>query len=345
MISNMFYFSHINSIGGVESFFYNLACKYKEKDIAIYYKTGDPKQIARLMRNVKVVKYSGERIECEKAFFNYTLDIIDKVDAKEYIQIIHADYKMLGMRPNVHPKINRYLGVSNTVCHSFEELTGIPCELVWNPFVPIKPKPVINLISATRLTAEKGKKRMESLAKALDDHGVKYVWMIFTDDVAAIKNPSIIYRAPRLDIIDYVAKADYLVQLSDHEAYCYSVVEAMSVGTQVIVTKCPVFEEIGFKEGKHGFYVDFDMNYIPIDDIVKNAGKKIDYVPLQDQWNDILAPGESHYKEELGDSVVVKVKRNYYDIPLNKEYTRGEVVTIPMSRLENCLNAGVIEFI
>lgn len=346
MISNMFYFANINSIGGVETFFYNLARVYGDShNIVVYYKTGDPHQVARLMRHVQVVKYSGERIKCKKAFFNYTLDILDHVDAEEYIQIIHADFKAQGIKPNTNPRINRYLGVSRVACKSFTELTGIKCELALNPYFRESPRPVLSLISATRLTPEKGKKRMERFAEILDRNGIRYIWMIFTNDKQAIKNPNIIYRNPTLDILDYIAKADYLVQLSDNEAYCYSVVEALCAGTPVIVTKCPVFDEIGVKNGENGFIVDFDLHDIPIDEIVNRAGERVPYTPLADQWNDILVPGESHYKEELGDSVVVRVKRNYHDIPLNKEYTRGEIVAIPISRLENCLNADVIEFV
>ncbi len=83
MAKNIFYFHSINVIGGVESFFYYLAKKYHEKDIAIYYSVGDLEQIRRLRRYVPVFHWhGGQRIQCEKAFFNYaTGDVIDYVDA------------------------------------------------------------------------------------------------------------------------------------------------------------------------------------------------------------------------------------------------------------------------
>lgn len=67
------------------------------------------------------------------------------------------------------------------------------------------------------------------LSKLLDRENIPYIWYIFTDSGAVINNPNIIYMQPRLDIIDYIANADYLVQLSDCEAYCYSVVESLTV--------------------------------------------------------------------------------------------------------------------
>ena len=65
MNTNLFYYKDINSIGGIETFFYNLAQKYGGKyDITILYQTGDPEQIKRLSKLVRVKKYrEGERGE------------------------------------------------------------------------------------------------------------------------------------------------------------------------------------------------------------------------------------------------------------------------------------------
>ena len=60
---------------------------------------------------------------------------------------------------------------------------------------------------------------------------------------------------------DYIAEADYLVQLSSEEAFCYSVVEALEIGTPVIVHPLPVFEELKIKDGKEGYIIPFDMNF------------------------------------------------------------------------------------
>ena len=49
---------------------------------------------------------------------------------------------------------------------------------------------------------------------------------------------------PELDIRDYIADADYLIQLSDTESYAYSIVEAACLGTPIIATKMPVLDEM-----------------------------------------------------------------------------------------------------
>jgi glycosyltransferase involved in cell wall biosynthesis len=173
--TNIFYFDRINKIGGVETFFYEIAKKYCDKDITIFYSFGDLKQIQRLKKLVRVIKYTGQKIKCKKAFFNYNLKPIDNIQAEKYYEIIHANYKDLGVYPNIHAKIDEYIGVSQSVCDAFTELTHLPCTLCYNPITIEKPKKVLYLISATRLTREKGKDRILKLAKALDDAGIPYI--------------------------------------------------------------------------------------------------------------------------------------------------------------------------
>lgn len=349
-MKNIFFFRYINKIGGIETFFYYLAKKYQDWDITIYYFDGDIKQINRLKKYVRVKQYKGEVIECDKAFFNFNLDIIDNVKAKEYIQIAHGDYKSMGIKPNIHPKITKCLGVSNQVCKTYKEVTGYDTELVYNPIEIEKPKKVLNLISATRLTAEKGKNRIEKLAKILDENGIPYLWTIFTDDVNAIDNPNIVYMKPRLDIINYIANADYLVQLSDNEGYCYSVVESLSVGTPVIVTDVPVFKEIGVNN-KNGFILDFDLNNVPIEEIYKGL-PKFEYEPKKDNWADILEKGKSNYKEELKMKVKVRCIREYHDMQQKDEKGKDKFITpnddpfiVSKVRADELVNAGVCEVV
>lgn len=292
-MKNIFYFWNINSIGGVETFFYYLAKKYKDHDITIYYSYGDATQIKRLMKYVRVKKYEGELIKCDKAFFNYNAAIIDNVEAKEYIQMVHSvPETKAGL--NIHPKITRYLGVSKIACENFKNLTGKECELAYNPLEIDKPKKMLKLISATRLTKEKGKERMIRLGNLLDKAGIPYIWLVFTNDTNAIDNPNIIYMKPRLDITNYMNEADFLVQLSDSEAYCYSVVEMLAgCNKPVIVTDLPVYKEIGLNNN-NSIRLDLDFKEIPINKLLKEYN--FSYTPKKDNWSNFLASGKSTYK-------------------------------------------------
>lgn len=157
-MKNIFYFRYLNKIGGIETFFYNLARKYQKNDITIYYDKGDKNQIDRLKKYVRTKKYRGEHIKCDKAFFCFNLDIIENVEAKEYCQILHGDYKAMNILPAMNKKITKYYGVSKLVCDTFKEKTGIEAETLYNPLLIDKPKKILNLISATRLTKEKRKR-------------------------------------------------------------------------------------------------------------------------------------------------------------------------------------------
>ena len=342
-MKNIFYFYNINSIGGIESFFWNLSEKYKDWDITIIYQVGDEAQIQRLRKNVRVIQYHGQELKCDKAFFNFNLDIIDHVEAKEYIQILHGDYLAMGVKPNTHPKINRYIGVSKVVCDSFEKMTGMKAEVVYNPIVKRDANKLLRLISATRLTKEKGLSRIVALAEALDRAGVKYDWQIFTDARTPLENPSIHYRAPRLDILDYIADADYLVQLSDNEGYCYSVVEALMVGTPVIVTDCPVFKEIGVANGKNGYILDFDMQDIPVKAIAKGL-PKVKYDLIEDGWNKVLAKGESQYQKDMKTIVKITVTKPYYDLVLNRKLEIGDVAEVRKVRADYVIENGYARY-
>lgn len=331
---DIFYFRHLNKIGGVETFFYNMARKYGKRNITIYYNSADEKQLGRLEQIVRVKKYNGEQIKCRNAYFNYQFDIIDNVKAENYYLLVHKDYKVSNDTPYVHPKINGFIAVSETAAKAFEEQTGRKAKVLYNPFVYEEPQRCLFLISATRLTKEKGEKRMKKLAKALDDANISYLWIIFSNYGGERISENVVYTPQRLDIRNCMVMADWFVQLSDYEAYCYSVVESLSVGTPVIVTDCPVFKEIGVNE-KNGITLPFDMEDIPIDKIVKGL-PPFKYEPPKDEWDKILTKAKTDYippKEE--DLLTIKIVTNkYYDNKLDRSVYRGEELTVTRKRLK-----------
>ena len=341
-ITNLYYFYTISKIGGIETFFYQLAKQYYNYDLTIVYRNADPEQLNRLKQYVRCIKYTGQTFECERAFFNFNTDIIEHVKAKDYILVIHGDYKDMLNKGQIHstpghPKINRYVGVSELACKNFTEVTGKKCELCYNPFSLPERKKVLNLISATRLTREKGKERMIKLANALDKANIPYIWTVFTNDRFPIDNPNIIYMKPRLDITNYIANADYLVQLSDNEGYCYSVIEALAQRVPVIITPCPVFEELGLVHQKNCYILPFDMTEIPVDDIYTKI-PEFTYEPKKDRWNELLIKGNSTYQEERKKRYKVKATHVYSefkikDSELNRIPQKGEVWEVDYDRM------------
>ena len=196
-----------------------------------------------------------------------------------------------------------------------------------------KPRKVINLISATRLTPEKGYNRMVTLAEALDKAGIPFHWDVYTDASERIEpfNKSVSILQQRLDILDFIAKADYLVQLSDTEGYSYSIVEALSVGTPVICTALPVAEEQGIVNGKTGFILPFDMTEIPVDAIYKGL-KPFKVAPRESHYEEVLSPGKAEVDETLPKEYTVRCIRTYQDLQLNRLVRVGEEYTVDRDR-------------
>lgn len=299
MYDTVFYFYNINSIGGIETFFYQIAKRFKDKDITIFYNQGNEKQIERLKQYVKVVQYKGEKIKCNKIYYNLNINIIDNVIANEHIQIMHGDYKALDSTPPMHKKIKRRISVSEVVQKSLKEISNIESEVIYNPYEVEKPKKLLRLISATRLTREKGLERIKLLVKELEKKNIPFLWLIFTDCDKNIDSDNIVFLKPKLDILDYIADSNYLVQLSDTEGFCYSVVEALSVGTPVITTDIPIIKEIGINEN-NSFVLNLDMSNLDVAEIYKRAGAfNFEYTPPTSKWNKEITAKKSNYQEEI----------------------------------------------
>lgn len=336
-MTNIFYFKSISEIGGIETFLYYLSKLYKNYDVTIIYDYANREQLARLKKNVKCIKFSGQEIKCEKAFFNYNLDIIDKVKAKEYYQIIHGDYKATGIKCNTNTKITKYLAVSKIAGESFYQKTGIKPEIIYNPLNIDKPKKILKLISATRLTNEKGYNRMIKLAKELSDKKIPFEWHVFTNK-SDIDSDFFIARKPKLNIINDIAEADYLVQLSDSEGYCYSIVEALSVRTPVICTDIPVIKEIGVNEN-NSYILNMDMSNTNVDEIYKKIPKIENYKAPECLLLNYINKTKSKYEEERKMKYKVKAldtykKMNIRDEQLDKVPDEGEEFIVNADRLE-----------
>lgn len=326
--ANIFYMPYINVIGGTEQFIYEIAKKYYKYDIAVIYRSADKDQLRRLKRLIPCYRWEGQKTVCTNFFCNYATDICKDVNAKHYIQIIHAMYITNRVKPVNEPLIQRYLAVSDIAQKEYEQLTGKKVEVFRNPLTFTKEdqkKPLL-LISATRLTPEKGKERIRQLANELDSAGVKWIWLIFTNDTTVIRHKNIAFLNPRLDIRPYLQLAKgqgYGVQLSDCEGDCYFTRECEAIGLPLLVTPIPSFKEQGLVEGKNCYYIPFDVNVDDkIDKIINDIPSYDGYI-REDHWEDILDKKESTYKED--NMILVEALSTYKDLGI----TDGELGYAP----------------
>lgn len=309
---NLLYFYNLNTIGGIETWFYNLSVLYKDLDITVVVSKGSIPQINRLSKNIRVVVWDGKsRFECKNLFINFNGNILPYVKADKVYLVLHGDYEDMVKRKQLNYSnlplyngVDEYIGITKLVCEAWERLTGIKATLCYNPVLVPNENKTIRICSAQRMTREKGRDRIIALAKALDDvckiTGNRWIWDIYTDDKSQIINDNIYYRSPRLDITEYFRGYDWFVALSDNEGYCYSVVENLYRGIPCVVTDLPVFKELNLNETNS---LKLDMNMLNIFEVANDMFNKklsFEYQPPKDNWGFLFGKNKSTYtyKEE-----------------------------------------------
>ena len=339
---NILYIRDLSPLGGVETFIWEMVKKYQNYDIAVVYKTADAKQLARLQKYCMCYQHKKQKIICKIAIINWDTSIIDYIDeGAEIYQVIHGDYTnpVYTWKPLTHPRIKEYIGVTKYVAEGFKKLMGCKNTTYgYNPLTINEEEKMLILVSATRLSPIKGKDRMQLLANALDNAGIKYIWYVFTNDKDALRSDNVVYMKPRLDVGRWISKADYVVQLSDTEACSYTINESLYRNIPVIVTPLPYLEEIGVKDGINAWVLNFDcsnMQHI-VDNIMNKP--KFEFKHLKDRYDDILSHTPSHFKEDKTMKVKVEALDTYeklgvIDNELKRIPKAGEQFEITKERL------------
>jgi len=353
------YQSNIIEIGGVESFTYNLTKALSDYyEVLLLYKNCHPNQLYRLMQEVECEEYDPKKeYECDVCILASSWGgYPDTVKAKEYIQMIHANYKEANKtfkyiyKP--FEKTTKHIAVSKIARDVFKEMYGYECELMYNILDEIKEtKPILKLVSATRLSAEKGYNRMLKLIEELKKRNIKFRWTIFTNKDTYKINPldieEVMFMKPRYDLWDYIKEADYVVQLSDTEGYSYTINESLQYGTPTLTTAFDsIYESV--EDGISGYILPFELfetgtkeewdKYL--DKIVNHIPKDFEYIPKckTEDWLELLGNADSKYKEikEERKSKMKKIKalQNYTDTVLKKEIKEGDEYIVDNERAE-----------
>jgi glycosyltransferase involved in cell wall biosynthesis len=115
---------------------------------------------------------------------------------------------------------------------------------------------------------------MITLAKRFKTLQIPFIWEIYGEgDFMSETNlkqkileiPEMIFLGPRMNVQSYMVGADYLVQLSDTEGFCYSVYEALQLGIPVIVRNWDGVQNIGLT----GYVFDVGISDTPDERIMK----------------------------------------------------------------------------
>lgn len=260
--------------------------------------------------------------------------------------MIHANYKEI-TRTHANfiyepwKRVNKYISVSKTVANSIKELYNLDSKVMYN--IQMEKQP-LRLISASRFSAEKGYKRMIILAQKLKEAKIPFEWRVYTSLNAYKINPSdypqFKFLTPTYDLAEAIRWADYGVQLSDTEGYCYFVNECLFYGTPTITTDFDSVHE-SVTDGVNGYIIDMELSNLDIDKIVNHIPSKLPY-KLQStvkDWVKLIGKPEKEKKVE------VIVIRNYNDLQLNKHVVIGEKFIAPVARAKHLTDKGLVEMI
>ena len=336
------YISHAYNIGGIESFLFNF-CTYMAKyyDIAVIYDQMSGTQIKRLQKLVPVIKNNKDlRVKCDTLIVNRVFDKIPgNIEAKQIIQMVHG---CKAANPwHIPQDRGQVVTVSKAVKDSFGDETA-DATIIKNLVTKPDTKPGLLLITASRLdTPEKGQQKMRELAAQMKTQGVPFIWLVFSNEPLKDAPPEIINMQPRLDIADYIRMADYLVQLSDTEAFCYSIVEALIVGTPVITTPLPILEEIGVKDGKNAHIIEDPKTYdttqlLDIPEFAYNYNNSTQIT----KWRKILGNTKPKGNYKPPTTVTVRIIKAYKDIELDQYMRPGDEAEMTPERAEKVEGAG-----
>ena len=338
-----------HEIGGIETFTYNF-CKHMSKyyDIAVLYDAQfDQAQMMRLLQVVPVIKGDGKTIICDTAINTRIVKDIPKyVKAKKTIQMSHTCKMDLFGQLHVPQDKDVKVFVSDVAAKSFDEKPG-EYEVIHNLTDPKECKKSLILVSATRPTPEKGLKRMLRLGQMLEEANIPYIWLYFSLERIPNAPSSMIPMKPTLNILPYIKMADYLVQLSDSEAFCYSIIEALEVGTAIITTPLDVLPELGVKEGEHGYIVPFEVDGFDCNRLLEVPQFEFtwDNAKIIKKWRKLLGNTKPTRKYKPQKNRKVRIIKQYQDVVLKRILKVGEVVEMAPNRADMVANAGFGEII
>jgi glycosyltransferase involved in cell wall biosynthesis len=338
-------------IGGVETFIYNFCkemCQFYDI-LVLYTDRMDGLQIIRLAEYVQVKRNDGKLIQCNTAINIRLTDVIPKnVRYKELIQMSHTCQLAQSGKWHwtIRKNYNKLVFVSQAAADSFAD-QKLDYQVIPNLTDPDKTRKSLLLVSACRLTWEKGEERIYELAKQFRSKSIPFVWLVFSNQPLKRVIPGVVHCPATLDVRSYFKKADYVVQLSDIESFCYTLAEALELGIPVLTTPISVLPEIGFKEGKNGYIIPFDVKNVDVEKIYSHIPK---FTPLPcrnneivKQWRDILGKTTpTHtYTSDLEFLDVVAVE-NYNDLELKRYVPQGEKLKMRRDRALALISANLV---
>lgn len=330
----LLYTSYLHIIGGIETFIINyLELLGGSYDIAVLCPKMPEDMVRRIAARVPVYR-DDKPIVCDTLVMIRSMDAIPgNVSYNKSVRMCHAC--KVREQWEIKQDCDRVVHVSMASKKSFNS-SG---EVILNPLVK-SPKKGLLLVSATRVPAlDKGANadRMIRLANMLNAAGINFVWLNFSDAPLEDAPKGFVNVGCYQDIQPFIKKASYLVQLSDHEGFGYSVAEALVNRVPVIVTGFETTKELGVIDGVNGYIVPFNMDF-DVNKLleVPQFDYEYDNAPILKSWKKILG------KPQKGPVQLVRVKVSYKDAVLKINLRPGDVVVMPEDRAKEAIKRGYV---
>ena len=291
------YIDHIVYINGIYTWLINMCTLLKDDyDITILSRIYRP-DIKDKLEDLVNVELWKEDEKYETDIILYSIDFVkfpSNIIAKKEFKLVHCDYS--NVQQDLPDTTGNFIAVSKIAAEGFTKRYNIPCDSIESFVYSYKPRKVLELISCSRIYNVKGIRRMYEFADELDANGIPYRWINYTEidrngsKFLREKNSKQIIHLPSVDnklLYDFIAKADYLVQFSECEGYCYAVHEALNVGTPVICTDIPIFRDL-IQNGVNGYKTPLHINEI-VNNIPKGFTYKEDIDSIKAKWKEVLS--------------------------------------------------------
>ena len=342
------YINQTNIIGGLDTFTLNFAkIMSKYYDITFVVNKCDDAVVKKISKYIRVIKGKPQmKIYCDTLIMLRILDTLpNNIIYNKSIQMCHA----CKTNNNWHiPQNTDYIvTVSQASKDSFGD-EGKKAEVIHNLIEPNNRKALM-LVSATRIpAADKGQneKRMIKLAEMLNTNDIPFIWLNFSDGKLQNAPKGFYNMGTYMDITPYIAKADYLVQLSDCEAWSYAILEALTQNVPVLTCPFDSVFEMGIENGKNGYILPFDMDF-DIKQLLDIPKFTYNYnvSAIVKQWRTLIGKSKPFNQYKPNDSNRVRVIIPYYDIALKRTLQKGEVLSMTQERINIVMSKGLIELV
>lgn len=340
----------IDMVGGIESFIYNFcACMREKYNIVVLYERINELQKAKITKYARCVQNEPNKVVvCDTLIVNRIGDnIAPNIKYEKIVQIAHC----IRQQPTWHIPQRRdaIVCVSNASKQSFGD-EGKKAKVINNLLYDEHTEKALLLVSATRVNAsDKGGNddRMRKLAKLMKDRGIKFVWLYWGNMALHNAPEGMIYMGVDMNIKPYIKMADYLVQLSDSEAFSYSLLESLCLGTALIVTPLSQNKDMKIKDGVNAHIVPFDFDESYDVEKFKDIPKfnyKYDNQKLIDKWVDVIE-NTVPAVYDLQKPVFVKVVVTYQDLQIGRILSEGEVIQMESERADELSRKGLVEIV